>query len=366
MRGNALFARPAAATASALLLGLLTGCNDGGPPPQAPLARVDTVTAEVVEFAPRVTQTGTIMAQVQSDLSFRVSGRIIERNVDIGDHVTPDQVLARLDPQAQQADVDAAKAGVQSAQAQLKQATATFQRQQTLLQSGFTTRPSYDQAEQSMRTAQAALDSANAQLASAQDQLSYTVLRAGEAGVITARFAEVGQVVAPARAVFTVAKDGPRDAVFDVYEAIFALVPDDAKVDVMLVSDPKVSAVGTVREVAPAVDTNTGTVRVKIGIPNTPPAMTLGAVVTGAGNLIASKVVLLPWSALFEKDGKPAVWIVNPADKTVSLQPIVVDAYLRDRIVVSSGLKSGEVVVTEGIQYLRPQQKVAVASEAPR
>src|SRR5262245_21102847 len=116
MRGNVLFARPVTTTASTLLLGLLAGCKDGGPPPQAPLARVDTITAEVVEFAPRVTQTGTIMAQAQSDLSFRVSGRIIERDVEIGDHVTPDQVLARLDPQAQKADVESAKAGVQSAE----------------------------------------------------------------------------------------------------------------------------------------------------------------------------------------------------------------------------------------------------------
>jgi membrane fusion protein, multidrug efflux system len=171
--------------------------------------------------------------------------------------------LACLDPRPQEADVEAAKAGVQSAEAQLKQATATFQRQKALIDSGFTTRTTFDQAEQSLRTAQASLDSANNQLTSAQNQLSYTILKAGESGVITARFAETGQVVEQARAVFTIAKDGPRDAVFDVYEAIFAQVPDDAKAEITLVSNPKVTAEGTVREVAPAVDTNTGTVRVK-------------------------------------------------------------------------------------------------------
>jgi RND family efflux transporter MFP subunit len=202
--------------------------------------------------------------------------------------------LARLDPRTQEADVESAKAGVTSAQAQLKQATATFDREKSLLDSGFTTRNSFDQAEQSLRTAQAALDSANAQLASAQDQLSYTILRAGAAGVITARFAEVGQVVEPARAIFTIARDGPRDAVFDVYEAIFALVPDDAKARIALVSNPTVAADGTVREIAPAVDTSTGTVRVKVGIEQPPPAMTLGAVVTGSGSLKSSKVVMLP------------------------------------------------------------------------
>ncbi len=306
------------------------------------------------------------MAQVQNDLSFRLSGKIIERNVDVGDHVTADQVLARLDPQTQQADVESAKAGVQSAEAQLKQATATFQRQKTLLDSGFTTRASYDQAEQSFRTAQASLDSANAQLASAQDQLNYTILKAGAPGIITARYAETGQVVEQAKAIFTIAKDGPRDAVFDVYEAIFALVPEDAKAEIALVSDPKITAEGVVREISPAVDTNTGTVRVKVGIPQTPPAMTLGAVVTGSGNLKSSKVVILPWGALFEIDGKPAVWVVDPRERTVSLRPIVVDAYLKDRLIVTTGVKSGEVIVTAGVQYLRPQQKVAIAGDTPR
>ena len=214
MRKSAVFAH-AAAGVGILSLGLLAGCNDGAPEPQAPLARIDATTAEFVDFAPRATLTGTIMAQVQNDLSFRLSGKIIERNVDVGDHVTADQVLARLDPQTQQADVESAKAGVQSAEAQLKQATATFQRQKTLLDSGFTTRARpIDQAEQSFRTAQASLDSANAQLTSAQDQLNYTILKAGESGMITARYAETGQVVEQARAIFTIAKDGPRDAVF--------------------------------------------------------------------------------------------------------------------------------------------------------
>ena len=180
MRKGASFA--VAATGAALLSGaLLSGCSGDDGPSQAPLARVDVVTAKVVDFAPRVTLTGTIQAQVQNDLSFRLSGKIIERSVDVGDHVTADQVLARLDPRTQKADVESAKAGVQLAEAQLKQATATYQRQKALIDAGFTTRTSFDQAEQSLRTAQASLDSANNQVKSAENRLSYTILRAGEA-----------------------------------------------------------------------------------------------------------------------------------------------------------------------------------------
>ena len=108
MRKGASFA---GAGAALLCLALLAGCSENDGQSQAPLARIDAVTAKVLDFAPRVTLTGTIQAQVQNDLSFRLSGRIIERNVDI-DHVTADQVLARLDPRPQEADVEAAKAGV--------------------------------------------------------------------------------------------------------------------------------------------------------------------------------------------------------------------------------------------------------------
>jgi membrane fusion protein, multidrug efflux system len=124
-----------AVSAAAVSLALLAGCNENTSQVQAPLSRVDVVTAEVIDFAPRATLTGTIAAQVQNDLSFRLSGKIIERNVDVGDHVTAD-LLARLDPRTQEADVESAKAGVTSAQAQLKQATATFDRQKSLLDSG--------------------------------------------------------------------------------------------------------------------------------------------------------------------------------------------------------------------------------------
>ena len=228
MRKGASFA---GAGAALLCLALLAGCGENdGSQSQAPLARVDAVTAEVIDFAPRATLTGTIQAQVQNDLSFRISGKIIERNIDVGDHVTADQVLARLDPRTQEADVESAKAGryvgpspTQAGDLDLRSSEESARQRLHDAQRASTRRTSH------LRTAQAALDFANAQLTSAQDQLSYTVLRAERIGVITARFAEVGQVVEPARAMFTIARDGPRDAVFDVYEAIFALVPDDAK-----------------------------------------------------------------------------------------------------------------------------------------
>ena len=94
--------------------------------------------------------------------------------------------------------------------------------------------------------------------------------------------------------------------------------------------------------------------------------MTLGALVNGTGPMKQQKVVLLPWGALFEIDGKPAVWTVDPTSNVVSTKPIVIYRYTKDRIAVSNGLQSGEIVVSAGVQLLRPGQKVEIAAEPKR
>jgi RND family efflux transporter MFP subunit len=330
--------------------------------PAPALIRVTVTKARATEFAPTVTLTGTIKAPVETDLSFRVSGKVIERMVDVGHHVLPDQVLARLDPHYEEADLVSAKAGVLSAQAQLTQIQAHFTRQKSLLETGFTTRASYDSAEQALHSAQAQLASANAQLAWAQDQLSYTVLKASAAGVITARHAETGQVVAQANPIFTLARDGDRDAVFDVHETIFAQAAR-RPVQVSLVSDPGVTTQGEVREVSPAVDAVTGSVRVKVALSHVPQQMTLGASVTGSGHLKGHSAILLPSSALFELGGRPAVWVVDRTSFAVSLKPILVDRYSAEGAVITGGLNEGDLVVTAGLQFLRPGEKVAITRE---
>ena len=172
----------------ALVMALgLAACQQQTSRPPNPPTPVQVETATLTDYAPTVRLTGEIRAKVESDLAFRISGRITERMVNVGDHVTANQVLARLDPQEQQATVTAAEAAVRAAEAVLREATSTYQRQKALLAQGFTTKREHDQAEEAYRTAQASLDTARAQLGTARDQLSDTVLRAGVSGVITAR-----------------------------------------------------------------------------------------------------------------------------------------------------------------------------------
>jgi RND family efflux transporter MFP subunit len=318
---------------------------------------------KLVKYTPSVTLTGEITARVQSGLSFRPSGRIVERKVDAGAHVEAGEVLALLDPKVQEADAGAAAAAVQAAEARLRQAAPVFERQKSLLAQGNTTRRDHDQAEQDLRSAQAMLDSAKAQLGTARDQLEQTVLRAPAAGVITARHMEVGQVVQPSMPVYTLAEDGPRDAAINVQESVLTAGYNEA-VEIALLTDPRIKTAGEVREVAPVINA-AGAVRVKIGIAETPPEMALGSAVRVTARAQPREMVILPWSALYADDGKPSVWVVNPQQRTVSLRRIEIEAYKNSDIVVRGGLQAGELVVTVGVHLLRPAQQVAFAEERP-
>lgn len=331
--------------------------------PADALAQVRVVAAALAPVSERVVLTGDIQAKFLSNIAFRVSGKIQERLVEVGEHVTADQVLARLEPQEQQFNVDTAQAALASAEALLTQAKVSFERQQSLMRSGYTTRTAYDQAEQTLRTTQASVESAKAALGNAREQFSYTELKTGVAGMITARNAEAGQVVQSGQTVFTLAQDGPRDAVFIVSETLLAEPPEGKTIDIILLSDPRVRTTGTVREISPAVDPSSGGVRVKIGLSKVPPEMSLGATVAGIGQIRTRPAVSLPWSALFRWQDRPAVWVLDPGSGTVAPKTVTIERYAGSAIVLSDGIAPGERVVVAGIQLLRPGQTVAVVGD---
>lgn len=313
-----------------------------------------------------VTITGEVVARVETDLSFRVGGRITGWFVDVGDAVKEGQVLARLDPEEQKADVEAAEAGVRAAEAQLRLARTNFDRQKSLLNDGISPRRDFDDAETALRTAESAREASIAQRDTAKEVLSYTELRAPADGIVTARFAESGQVAQAAQTMFSIADTGPRDAVFDVYESLFFAEPSKDGVIVTLLSDDKIRTTGTVREVSPTIDTQTGTVRVKIAMDQTPPEMALGSSVVGIGSLAPRRVAVVPWQALSGVDGTPALWIVDKANNTVSLRPVEVLSFETGTALVSSGIEEGEAYVADGTKLLRPGQTInATEGAAP-
>jgi RND family efflux transporter MFP subunit len=326
---------------------------------------VQIATAAVSDYAPKTSLTGVIAARTLNNLAFRVGGRVAERLVEVGQHVDKGTVLARLDPQEQESDLRSAQADLDAADAGLTQAAAAFERQKALLAQGFTTRRDYDSAEQAVKVAGGSVEAAKSALANARENLTFTELRAGAPGVVTARAVEAGQVVQAAQTVFTVAEDGDRDAVFNVQETLVVSTVPDPAVTITLVSDPKVTASGRVREISPAVDPASGSIRVKVAIPETPAALPLGAAVVGTVSARAQKAIVLPWQALTSQDGKPAVWILDPASKAVAVKPVGILAYESGIIVVDEGLEAGQKVITAGGQLLSPGEVVEVAEATP-
>jgi RND family efflux transporter MFP subunit len=355
------------------LVVVLAGCAREAEPPPPEVRPVRTITVAPRSVDNAVALTGTVQAQNEINLSFRIDGRLVERLVEVGDNVRPGQLIARLDPQNEESSLQSVRAQLAGANAQLVEARSNYERMRDLVAEDAVSRAQYEQAKAMLQSAEARLLSLEGQVALAQNRLGYTRLVSDVAGVVTARGPEPGEVVGAGRMVVQVAREGARDAVFDVPAQIKDSAPLDPQIvvspgkpgggntrdlNVALAMDPKVTALGRVREVSPRADPVTGTFAVRVRLIDPPPAMRLGSTVTGRMRLDGPPSIEVPASALVRADGKTAVWVVDKASGTVSMRNIVIGNADANSVQVTSGLQAGDVVVTAGVQALRPGQKV--------
>ena len=361
VRSGALRRLPGTLALTVLLCACQPG-EDAKPVPE-PIRPVRVVTVEEAPGGETVILTGNVQSQDEVNLAFRVSGQLIARSVNVGDRVRAGQVVARLDPANARNALEAARANLASAMARLTEARNTVARYEPLMPRGFVPRVQFDRAVEARQAAQAQVDAVRAQVATAENNLSYTNLVADGAGTVTARGAEPGEVVAAGRMVVQLARQGGRDAVFDVPARVKDTASAEDPVEVVLSSDPAVRATGRVREVSPQADPVTRTFRVRVGLENPPAAMRLGSSVTGAVHLGGSAGIHVPASALTASQGQPAVWVLNGADNRVALRNIDVARFELDRVLVAQGLDVGELVVTAGVQTLRPGQEVRLLGQ---
>lgn len=353
--------------AACAVLVLLGACKEDAPKS----VEIRPVRTEVVDPKPIDDDrqaVGEIKPRQESDIGFRISGKLISRAVDIGVSVKKGDLLARLDDTEYQARLRSAEAEIASAEAVLVEADAAEGRLRQLLASGTTTRANYDVAVKNQRGAQAKLEAARASASLSRDQLGYTELRADFDGIVTAAAAEPGQVISAGQMVVKLAKPDEKDGVFNIAESAFRGRPEHERPEVVvsLLSNPGVFAEGVVREISPVADPATRTYQVKVTLRQPPEGMRFGASVMGRLKTTTAPVVVLPGSALFDKSGKPAVWVYQAATASVALKPVVVARYEADRVVISEGLSKGEIVVTAGVNRLREGQKVRLAQEASR
>jgi len=344
---------------------LLSACQREAEAPPPEVRPVRTVTIAKREAGETITYTGRIEAENETRLGFRIAGRMIERSVNVGDSIKPEQLVAELEPQDELNALRSAEAAVVAAQAQLAQAKSNFDRQQTLLASRATSRAQFEQAEQEQETARTQVEISEARLKAAQDRVSYTRLTADTSGIVTAVGAAPGEVVQAGQMVVRVARSDGRDAVFDVPGQLIRSAPSDPQITVSLTDDPSVTAHGRVREVAPQADPITRTFQVKVGLTDPPPAMRLGATVTGRLQVDSTPTIEIPSTALTRDNQQPAVWIVDPSSHTISLRKVDVLRFDPAHVAVSQGLDTGEIVVTAGVQALHPGQKVRLLGSEP-
>ncbi len=353
--------KPLGAIAALGALTLLCACDKPHPPAAE---TVRPVLSMLVAQSPvnALQLAGTVQPRIQTAFAFRVLGRMTARPVNVGDLVVKGQVLGAIDPVSLELNARADAAVLANSQAQLTNAAGVEERQKQLLTTGSTTQALYDSAEQSLASAQAGVTSAQAALDKANEQLGYAILKSNFAGVVTAVGAEVGQIVSPGQMIANVADPALRDAIIDVPDALVAVLTPGAKFKVALELDPSIEASGAIREVAPEADAATRTRRVKIALDNPADAFRLGATITAKLSSGAA-VVLLPVSAILDKDGQDQVWIVDPKSLTVSLRDVETARNGDDFVEIESGLDPATRVVTAGVHSLVEGQRVKIDEE---
>ena len=342
------------------LLLVLAGCKPEDAP--AALRLVRTLVVDPKSIREDRQAIGEVRPRYESDLSFRVAGKVLSRLVDVGAWVKKGDTLATLDTQDYQNRLRSAEADVTSAEAEFFEAQGTETRKAKLLKDGWTPQATYDTALTHLRATEARLIAAKANRDLIRDQLNYTVLKADFDGVITAVGAEAGQNVNAGQMLVKLARPDDKDGVFNIAETAFVDVSDaHPEVIVWPLSNPNLTLEGVVREISPIADPATRTYTVKVTLRNPPPQLRFGMSIGGRLMKHAPLAVALPLSAVFEKNGSPAVWVFDQQSSSLTLRPITVARYEANIVIVDGGLAEGDVVVTAGVNSLTVGQKVRLA-----
>jgi len=308
------------------------------------------------------TFTGIVESRVQSDLGFRVGGKILERSVNMGQRVQKGQVLMRLDPVDLKLSLAAQQANVEAARANYTQAKADEARYAALVKTGAVSRQEYDQARAALDSGKAQLEAAEAQARVSNNSSEYAVLLADADGVIVRTLSEPGQVVAAGQTVIQLAHDGPREALINLPEGVRPDLGTTASAR-LYGRDQKYQ--GRLRELSDAADPASRTFAARYVLEGEAASAPLGSTVTVTlltKQNSGTQSVRVPVGAIHDRGSGPGVWIVD--DKAeVKLRSVTIASIGREEIVLSSGVQAGEKVVALGAHLLHEGQVVNVPNE---
>lgn len=353
---------PVNALATVCLAAALAGCSRPAPvaeeirPVRAIVVKAQSVDV-MAEFP------GEVRARIETRPGFRVPGKIIAREVEVGSRVKPGQVLMRLDPTDLKLAQTQSEAALSAAQSNLAFARADVERYRDLRQKNFVSQAALEAKEAAFQSAQASARQATAALHNQANQAGYAVLTSDRAGAVTAIDAEVGQVVAAGTPVLRIAEGSEKEVAIAVPEDKVDSLRHAQTVRLSFWSLPGTTVNGSVREISPIADPATRTYAVKIALPDAPASIQLGMSATASflGRAVQSQI-RLPLTALMQQQGQTGVWVVEGG--TVHTVPVILAGAAGNDVLVAQGLKGGETVVTAGVHLLKPGQKVRILGDA--
>jgi len=345
----------------ALLSIVLAGCNETVAQKAAPLRPVLVATVHYEAESPERSFVGTIRPRIETDMGFRVPGKVAKRLVEVGQTVDIGQPLATLDEVDLKLQAEQAEAELRAATGVLAQAAAAETRAKDLRAKGWATDAQLDQAKAAADEARARLNRAQRSVELTNNSLSYATLVADTRGVVTATLIEPGQVVASGQTAIRVARFGEKEAVVAIPETLLGRAKEGVAT-VSLWSEPNKKYAAKLREIAPAADPATRTYLAKFSLPDAGDNVSLGMTATlTLSDPATMRVARLPLSALFNEGGNPSFYIVD-GKGDVTLKPVTVKSYESNDVVVIGGVDEGAKVVALGVQKLDPSQKVRVVS----
>src|SRR6202789_4117610 len=357
----ASYSRLLAGVTLAVIAIALTGCNDKVAEKTVPSRPVLVATVHYEPESPERSFVGTIKPRIETDMGFRVPGKVAKRLVEVGQTVDVGQPLATLDEIDLKLQAEQAEAEFRAATGVLAQAAAAETRAKDLRAKGWTTDAQLDTSKAAADEARARLNRAERSVELTKNSLSYATVVADTRGVVTATMIEPGQVVAAGQASIRVARLGEKEAVVAIPETLLNRAKSGVAT-VTLWSDADKKYAAKLREVAPSADPATRTYLAKFSMPDVGESVSLGMTATlTLADPKTERVARLPLSSLYSQGSDPSLYVVD--DKgAISLKPVAVKSYDSNCVVISSGVDEGAKIVVLGVQNLDPSQKVRVVS----
>lgn len=302
---------------------------------------------------------GTVQPRQQTVMSFQLPGRVLTREVGIGDLVEAGQLLATLDSSVQEYQLDTARGNMASAQAQYSSLAASEARVSQLVATSTASQAQLDAAATARQTAQAQLDQAKANVSRAEDQLSYTRITADQAGVVLSSAVEIGQVVSAGEPILVVAQPEMREAVFDLPESLAARLAIGDTIEVSADATDVEPIFGVLREIAPSASATARLRRIRVTLDAPDTLYRLGSTVEAyISRPLPAPVVQVPLTALSADGTQTSVWVADTAASTVSRRVVTVSSKTASLANIVSGLTDGDIVVTAGSNSLTEGQSV--------